>query len=83
MTDNIIRAWALAAEDDFGGSLDDVPPEPIRKPQNGGAAKSGIPYTYKHLRGYQTRIPGVKSRFFTADQLDQAREFVSFHLGGI
>lgn len=83
MTDSIIRAWVLATDDDFGGSLDDMPPEPSRKPQVGGKPASGVPYCYKIPHGWQVRVPGVKTRKFDADDLDGARAFVALHVAGL
>lgn len=80
MTDNILRAWALAADADFGGSLDDPPAAPIRLPHTGARPRSGVPYCYKIPTGWQVRIPGVKTRKFNADALPDARAFVALHV---
>ncbi len=83
MTDSLIRAWALAAADDFGGSLDEPPPAPIRKPHTGAVPTSGVAYCYRIPGGWQVRIPGVKTRKFDADALDTARAFVRLHVEGV
>ena len=82
MTDNIIRAWVLATDDDFGGSLDFDPDEPrtVGKRRN---PASGVPYCYKIPGGWQVRIPHVKTRKFEADDLAGAREFVAMHVEGL
>ena len=62
MTDNLIRAWALAADEDFGGSLDYE--TPIMKPHTGAVPASGVAYCYRYKRGWQVKIPGVRSKCF-------------------
>lgn len=79
MTDQLIAAWLLAADEDFGGSLD-TPLEELRRPERGRTPASGIPYCYRYKRGYQVKIPGVRSRCFPLDALDAALEFVQLHV---
>lgn len=78
MTDSIIRAWALAADAEFGGSLDDPPKAIRRNIRLGAAPKSGVPYCYAVPGGWQVRIPDVKTRKFT--DLAAARAFVALHV---
>lgn len=76
MTDQLLHAWLLACDDDFGGSLDDEAPPP----HLGRTSSSGIPYCYKIPTGWQVRIPGVKTRKFDAGNLAGARALVALHV---
>lgn len=76
MTDNIIRAWVLAADDNFGGSLDYDEPIPAQRP--GPKAASGVPYCYAYRDGWRVRIPGVQSKCFTT--LKEARSYVALYV---
>ena len=74
MTENIIRAWALAADEDFGGSLDGEKITVGRK----RTPASGVPYVYCYARGFQVKIPGVKTKCFPT--IDLARDYVALHV---
>ena len=79
MTDQLIRAWVLATDPDFGGSLD-YEPDTLRTVGAKRTPASGVPYCYRIPGGWQVRIPGVKTRKFEIDALDQARAFVALHV---
>jgi hypothetical protein len=78
MTDNIIRAWVLATDPDFGGSLDSDPDVLRKVGRQQRIPKSGVPYCYRSAKGYQVKIPDMPSKFFK--ELDDARTFVSLHV---
>lgn len=79
MIDSIICAWIAATADDFGGSLDEHPSD-VRDPGRGATPRSGVPYCYRFRKGWQVRIPGVRTQCFRTDELDAARDYVRLHV---
>lgn len=79
MIDSLIAAWIAAADEDFGGSLD-TPMDELYRPKKCRAARSGTPFVYRYSHGWQVKIPGVRSRCFPLEALDEARAFVGLHV---